>query len=298
MNDQTKTDDRTDQGRSDQSRSDQSRSDQGRSDQGLSPREIQIREVRRSEMAETSFSKTPQGGAMMLPNNPRDLMDFANMMAASGPMVRDFYRNNPGACAGLIMICQPYGFNPFLVNWKTYRASKDDNAPIAFEAQLINAMVKASAPIKGHFQYTFGGEGESRFVKVVGIDRLSGEALEYISPPKATIAVKNSPLWKGDLDQQLCFYGVRAWCRRWFPELLLGMYSREEIETAEPRDVTPKETGFTAMAREARESKGVIDEQRQKIRQGPLASAGDQSREVAAAFESGKLVASETNVTR
>ena len=265
-------------------------------DPGLTQREIQLREARRSELAETSFATNSNGGAMMLPRNGRELMDLANMMAASGPMVRDFYRNNAGACAALIMICQPYGFNPFLVNWKTYRASNDDKAPIAFEAQLINAMVKQSAPIKGHFQYTYGGEAESRFVKVVGIDRASGDALEYISPPKSQIAVKNSPLWKGDTDQQLAYYGVRAWCRRWFPELLLGIYSAEEIEAAGPRDVTPKDSGFAALAQVARQAAAVDSRVRAASIDATVAPV--ETPEVRAAFDQGKLVGSDPDAGR
>ena len=76
--------------------------------------QIDLREKRRQELGETQFSTNAQGGALMQPRNGKELMDMANMMSSSGSMIRDFYRGNPGDCAALIMICQPYGFNPFM----------------------------------------------------------------------------------------------------------------------------------------------------------------------------------------
>jgi hypothetical protein len=214
------------------------------------------REQRRKELAEVDFSKGQQGGALMQPANGRELMDMANMMSASGQMIRDFYRGNPGDCAALIMICQPYGFNPFMVSWKTYKASKNADAPISFEGQLVNAMVNMSAPVRGRLRYEYTGTNEdgSRKCIVTGVDRETGEAITYESPPIKAIPTKNSPLWKADPDQQLGYYSARAWARRHFPELLLGIYTREEIEEAPIRDVTPQPGKFAEMARKAREA--------------------------------------------
>lgn len=212
------------------------------------------REQRRAELASTDFTANAQGGALMNPKNGKELMDMANLVAGSGSMVRDIYRNNPGDCAALIMICQPYGFNPFMVSWKTYKASKNADAPIAFEGQLVNAMVNRSAPVKGRLRYEYDGEGPTRRVTVTGIDRETGDPITYTSPPMSQIPVKNSPLWKADPDQQLAYFGARSWARRHFPELLLGVYTREEIEEAPGiRDVTPKTGGFTARAQAARQ---------------------------------------------
>lgn len=210
------------------------------------------RAERRQELEQTSFSANQQGGALMQPTNGKELMDMANMMSASGQMVRDFYRGNPGDCAALIMICQPYGFNPFMVSWKTYKASKSADAPVSFEGQLVNAMVNQSAPVRGRLKYTYEGEGPERTCTVTGIDRETGDTIEYTSPPIKSIPIKNSPLWKADPDQQLGYYSARSWARRHFPELLLGVYTREEIESAPPRDVTPQPSGFAQKAMDAR----------------------------------------------
>lgn len=213
---------------------------------------VVTRAERRQELSETNFATNAQGGALMQPRNGKELMDMANMMSQSGQMVRDFYRGNAGDCAALIMICQPYGFNPFMVSWKTYKASKSADAPISFEGQLVNAMVNQSAPVKGRLKYTYQGEGPTRRCTVIGIDRETGEEITYTSPELQSIPTKNSPLWKSDPDQQLAYFSARSWARRHFPELLLGVYTREEIEEAPARDITPKAGGFAAKAQSAR----------------------------------------------
>tara|TARA_R110000782_G_scaffold124934_2_gene216529 strand:+ start:3094 stop:4083 length:990 start_codon:yes stop_codon:yes gene_type:complete len=218
--------------------------------------DLMLREKRRQELGETTFNTGAQGGALMQPRNGKELMDMANMMAGCGTMVRDFYRNSPGDCAALIMICQPYGFNPYQVSWKTYKASKNADAPVSFEGQLVNAMLNMSAPVKGRLKYRYENEGTDNLTcTVIGIDKETGEEITYTSPPIKQIPVKNSPLWKGDPQQQLGYYSARAWARRHFPELLLGVYTREEIEEAPSvRDITPPQAtgGWAQQAREAR----------------------------------------------
>ena len=194
------------------------------------------RDKRRSELAEMHLST--DAGALMIPIDGRDLMDKANTMAAAGLMVKDIFRNNPGMCAGLILMCAPYRINPFQASWKCYITKPD--APLAFEAQLITAMINTAAPIKGRLRYSFEGDGPTRQCIVTAVDRDSGEVLEYRSPMKKDIGVQNSPLWKNDPDQQLAYTSSRGFARRHYPEILLGVYDREEIEGAAPmRDVTP-----------------------------------------------------------
>jgi len=210
---------------------------------------------RRAELKELTFGT--QGGELFRPSDGAQLLEMAQVMSKSGLMVRDFYRDNVGVCAALIMICAPYGFNPFLLSWKTYRASKGADAPISFEAQAVMAMVNQSAPVKGRLRFDYEGEGQNRRCTVTGTDRETGEDITYTSPALAQIPVQNSPLWKSDPDQQLAYYSARAWCRRHFPELLMGIYSREEIggeRDGGMRDVTPEGGGFAERVAAAQET--------------------------------------------
>lgn len=220
------------------------------------PTDIVTREKRRAELGETKFSTGAQGGALMQPQDGKQLWDMALQMAGTKTMVRDFYRDSPGDCAALIMICQPYGFNPYQVSWKTYKASKSADAPVSFEGQLVNAMVNMSAPVKGRLKYAYEGEGPTRQCTVTGIDRETGDEITYTTPKLQAIPIKNSPLWKGDPDQQLGYYAARSWARRHFPELLLGVYTREEIDEAPRiRDVTPPKENHVTLSQRLAEAK-------------------------------------------
>lgn len=206
-------------------------------------REMVTREQRRNELAAVTFRPN---GQMFQPKDGRELMDMANLMSTAGHMVKDIYRNNPGACMGLIAVCAPYGLNPLQVSWKTYKASKGDDAPIAYEAQVIIAMLNASGAIKGSLRYRYEGEGQNRRCCCYGVLKGDTELVEVWSPPLGQISPKNSPLWKTDPDQQQAFYTGRAFARRYKPEMLLGIYDVDEMEGVAigpnaARDVTPRQ---------------------------------------------------------
>lgn len=196
------------------------------------------RSTRRTELAELSFKP----GQIFQPTNGRELMDMANLMSQAGPMVKDIYRGNPGACMALIAICAPYGMNPLQVSWKTYQTQRD--GPVAYEAQVVVAMVNASGAVQGGLRYRYEGEGASRVCIASGVLRGDKEAVEVRSPMLSQITVKNSPLWKSDPDQQLAYYTGRSWARRYKPEMLLGIYDVDEMEPVRigpeaARDITP-----------------------------------------------------------
>ena len=214
--------------------------------------DVITRDKRRAELSQLSFSG---GSQIFQPKSGQELMDMSNLMSTCGFMVKDLYRGNPGACMGLIAICAPYGLNPIQVSWKTYKASKGDDAPIAFEAQVIVAMVNASGVVKGGLRYRYEGDGQTRICIASGLLSGSNEAVEVRSPMVAQITLKNSPLWKTDPDQQLAYYTGRSWARRYKPEMLLGVYDVDELEGSPIRDVTPREPGPMAQkAMAAREA--------------------------------------------
>ncbi|MDI1266816.1 MAG: recombinase RecT [bacterium] len=127
--------------------------------------------------------------------------------------------------------------SPFAVASKSYAV----NGAIAYEAQLIAAVVNTRSGIKGRLKYFFEGEGAALTCRVVGI--LDGEECEYRSPTIGSITTKNSPLWKSDPQQQLGYFSARSWARRHCPEVILGVYDREEMEhvvgSENARDITP-----------------------------------------------------------
>jgi RecT family len=162
--------------------------------------------------------------------NAGEAMEFAKMMAVSQIGVRKHLRGNPGACLAITVQSIEWGMSPFAVANKSYLV----NDQIAYESQLVQAVILRRAPINGRFKYSYTGEGERRRCKVMAT-LIGGETVDYETPEIGKIPVKNSPLWKGDPDQQLAYYAGRALCRRHFPDVLLGIYDVDEL-TEHPRD--------------------------------------------------------------
>ena len=197
------------------------------------------------------------GGALNIaPRNMGELMAFAKMMAISGPCIRAAFRNSPGACLGLSLQAFRWGMDPFAVSNKAYIVkNKAGEEQISYEAQLIQAVVNERAPMQGRLRSRYEGEGQNRKCIVSGLLAGEAEPHEYESPTIAEITTQNSPLWKSDPDQQLHYYATRAWARRWVPEVLLGVYTPDEIEAQErhygpenAKDVSPRPTRASVAA--------------------------------------------------
>lgn len=176
-------------------------------------------------------------GASIAPQNLGEVVRFAEVMCKADIALPKHLRGNAGACMAVAMQALEWQMSPFAVASKSYAV----NGAIAYEAQLIAAVVNTRSGIKGRLKYFFEGEGPNLTCRVVGI--LDGEECEYTSPTIGSITTKNSPLWKSDPQQQLGYFSARSWARRHCPEVILGVYDREEVEqfrgSETARDVTP-----------------------------------------------------------
>jgi hypothetical protein len=179
------------------------------------------------------------GGGALMPATFGDVVEFSKIMARSQHAIPAHLRDVPGACLAVTMQALRWELDPFAVASKSYNV-KD---MIAYEAQLIAAVVHVRAPITTRPEYAYTGEGEERRCTVSckfddGVER------SYESPRIVDIKVKNSPLWKADPDQQLGYYSIRAFARRYCPEVILGVYTPEEAQEFRgpdhARDVTPR----------------------------------------------------------
>lgn len=179
------------------------------------------------------------GGGMLMPQTFGEVVSFSEIMARSQHAIPKHLRDVPGACLAVAMQAMRWSMDPFAVASKSYNV-KDI---IAYEAQLIAAVVHTRAPLKTRPDYKYTGEGADRRCTVSATFD-DGVTRSYESPRIGDIAIKNSPLWKADPDQQLGYYSIRAFARRYCPEVILGVYTPEEAETfrgpENARDVTPK----------------------------------------------------------
>ncbi|UUM25923.1 recombinase RecT [Acinetobacter colistiniresistens] len=227
---------------------------------------------------------TPQNGqiahltAFDIMMNP-EIMDrferIASVMASSKFAVPKHLQGNTGDCLAIIMQSAQWQMDPFAVAQKTHQI----NGVLGYEAQLVNAVITNRAPITGRLNFEWYGD----WAKINGKEdkswdkgikvwaTLKGET----SPREIDISmgqvgsVRNSPLWVSDPRQQLAYLAIKRWSRLYTPDVILGVYTPDEIAEREELDVTPVQStvkkhqgssGLKAqMAERAQSQETVID---------------------------------------
>ncbi|MGL4198165.1 MAG: recombinase RecT [Allorhizobium sp.] len=197
-----------------------------------------------------------QGRAAFLPTSMGEAMEIAKLMAA-GNFVPPHLRNKPGDCLAVVMQSARWGMDPFAVASKSYFV----NDRMAYEAQLVNAVVNSSNVLDGRLKIEWSGEGVNLKCFVSG--RIKGDPdIKTREVKLATIKVRNSPLWQADPEQQIGYFATRAWARLHAPEVLLGVYTPDEIESIPGNRVdanAPQRLSSDMLAQQA----GVTVEQQQ-----------------------------------
>lgn len=188
----------------------------------------------------TSVGFSSANGTKIAPQNLGEIVRFAEVMSKADVALPQHLRGNPGACMAVAMQALEWQMSPFAVASKSYVVK----GAVAYEAQLIAAVVNTRSGIQGRLKYRYDGNGDNLTCTVSGV--LDGETYEYTSPTIGSIQTKNSPLWKSDPQQQLGYFAARSWARRYVPEVLLGVYDREEAQSFQGADnaknVTPVQT--------------------------------------------------------
>ncbi|SIO50853.1 RecT family protein [Burkholderia sp. GAS332] len=194
--------------------------------------------------------------------------DLAKLMATSKIAVPPHFRGQAGDCLAVVMQSAQWGMNPFAVAQKCFNV----NGVLGYEAQLVSAVVNNRAPIRERLKYEWFGD----WSKILGrfVERESktkkddnGYAIKY-RVPGWTIAdeeglgvrvwttlkgedeprvlellmtqarTRNSTLWADDPKQQLAYLATKRWARLYCPDVLLGVYTPDELEdTAPPKAV-------------------------------------------------------------
>lgn len=166
------------------------------------------------------------GGAQL--ENFAHAVDYAKYMSRATVAIPAHLRENVGACLAVIDMAGRWGMSCYQVARMTYVV----NDVLSFQSQLIHAVIEKFAPLSGRLRCKYDGSGIERTCTVYGKIRGEDEPIEYTTPPVGKITPKNSPLWKSDEDQQLFYLACTRFCRRYFPDVLMGVYSPDEIEDA------------------------------------------------------------------
>ena len=197
------------------------------------------------------------------------MMRLADIMAKGRATVPEHLRGNAADCAAVVMQAIQWRMNPFAVAQKTHLV----NGTLGYEAQLVNAVIQSSGVTLDRFNYEWYGPWE----KIIGKTKVTnmpakGDKKEYQfrvpdygmqdedglgvrvsctlkgeAEPRvlelllAQASVRNSPLWATDPKQQLAYLAVKRWTRLYAPDVILGVYTPDELEEVnrEMRDITP-----------------------------------------------------------
>lgn len=185
--------------------------------------------------------------AIFSPEGMDRLVRFATLMADSKATVPAHLAGKPADCLAVTMQAAQWGMNPFAVAQKTHVV----NGTLGYEAQLVNAVVSSSNLLATRLNYKWDGDwskvsgktDKSPSLTVTVWATLKGESEpRSLTISMAQAGMRNSPLWEQDPRQQLAYLCVKRWARLHAPDVLLGVYTPDELQEAQPRverDITP-----------------------------------------------------------
>ncbi|WP_122586670.1 recombinase RecT [Pseudomonas viridiflava] len=203
--------------------------------------------------------------ALVLDGDSLDkMMRLADVMATGRATLPKHFNGNSADCLAVVMQAMQWKMNPFAVAQKTHLV----NGVLGYEAQLVNAVITTCAPVVDRLHYEWYGDWD----KVIGKFVIkTGDKGEYRQPgwkladeeglgvkvwatfrgedePRvlelllAQARTRNSTLWADDPRQQLAYLATKRWSRLYCPDVILGVYSPDELEESSPRfrDVSPQ----------------------------------------------------------
>ncbi len=177
----------------------------------------------------------------------REAIEFSKLITQARNGIPRYLRNNAGDCLVITTQALRWKLEPVWCMQHSYIAKEE--SLIAYDAAVHAAIVLSSGLIRGRPRYTYEGEGDERTCTVSVLLRGEDDPFTYTSPPLKLCRpkrnergeVKGSPLWDRDADHQLAYFCIRNWGRRHMPEILGGVYDRDEFDetTQEETDVIP-----------------------------------------------------------
>lgn len=199
------------------------------------------------EVAMTEYQPAPAG---IVPSSLSEAIALANMMATSD-MVPECFRGKAVNC--LLVIEQSYRWkmSPFAVA----QCASVNSGRVMYEGKLVAAVVNARGNLSKRLTYSYSGSGIDRKIVV------SGTIREEVEPRTVEVLLKNArthnACWDKQPDQQLAYHGARVWARRHAPELMLGVYSPEEMPEPGDAPFAPPNVSLTANVTEPEDPCGA-----------------------------------------
>lgn len=217
--------------------------------------------------------------ALILDGNSMDkMMTLAECMAGGVATIPEHLQKNKADCLAVIMQAMQWNMNPWAVAQKTHTVK----GKLGYEAQLVNAVVTSLAPTQDRLHYEWTGDWNQvngKFKEMTGNNgpyrvpdwklkdeeglgvkvwaTLKGEEEPRVHHLLLTQArTRNSTLWADNPQIQLAYLAIKQWARLHCPDVILGVYTRDELESSTPmREINPRpedESKGRATAEDAR----------------------------------------------
>ena len=169
----------------------------------------------------------PRGPTGLVPSGFDQAIQLANMMA-TGKLVPAALQKSPGDCLMVIEQAMRWGMSPFAVAQEVSVIQ----GKMMFSGKIVAAALH-SAPglLVGRLDYKFSGTGADLEVEVIG--HLRGEDQARTVSVRLADAKTTNQHWQKSPEQMLTYHAARVWARRHAPEVMLGVYSPEEMQTVE-----------------------------------------------------------------
>lgn len=244
-------------------------SDRPQPDQQPQPERVTRRDLAEGNAEKVVNERTQQvlmfkGGGGVNVANLRDMIDEAKLLSTAGPMLPPWLQGNVGGMFGVCMKAHELGISALTLAGWTYIVENKGEKRVAYESQFFHAIIEQRAPITTRLNVEYEGEGDGRRCRVFAT--FKGEREPRYFPPKDSDPnqftlgklrparneygkVKGSPLWDLKPDLQLFYNMSRDWARMYCPDIIGGMYGRDEMEDAgfvvaaeTAKDVSPRLT--------------------------------------------------------
>jgi hypothetical protein len=226
------------------------------------------------------------------------LYERAKVHTLMGILLPPHVRNNAPLMLGFIIMARRWKMpDELFVAQNSYVVRNQAGVEtVAYAAAVYHAALKAAGAIIGRAHYSYDGEGDELRCTVSVIDAETGERQSLQTAP-LRLCRKHSPLWKENPSQQLGYYAMRNLVRLKYPDVLAGLYTRDEFDV--PSVETPpspnlmarlpgriegegfevdtveqqrQEEAAIAVVREKAEAKAAKDRERKKVYKGAAAA--------------------------
>ncbi|MFC0047765.1 RecT family recombinase [Rheinheimera tilapiae] len=241
---------------------------------------VSIAEVQQP-MADQMMVQSHTTMLLMNPVAMEQIYRFSEMMASGKTAVPAHLRGNVADCMAITMQAMQWKLNPFAVMQKTHVI----NGVLGYEAQLVAAVINSSGVVVDRFHFEWFGPwqnvvgkftiktGDKGEYRVPGW-KLADEAgcgvrvwatIRGESEPRllelllAQARTRNSTLWADDPKQQLAYLAQKRWARLYAPDVILGVYSPDELQERdiEPRDINPAPESAATAAQPQQRTSGL-----------------------------------------